>query len=168
MKTFPLVAAEIASGKPITTEEMGGPSAWIDYAGGPRDLSRRVPFSRVLNGQFPPGFFKDKVVVDRCLGPDPQGHRRDAHEPQRPDVRAPRSTRTPSLPLSTTSRSNRPRSALDLFLIALMGVIAPLASYRLSPYPRTRLSALLRRSPLPGLRAARLQLGAGSCPSSIR
>src|SRR5215203_2724009 len=34
MKTFPLVTAELASGKEITTEEMGGPSAWIDYAGG--------------------------------------------------------------------------------------------------------------------------------------
>src|SRR3954462_8787239 len=31
---FPRVAAEIASGKPVTTEQMGGPSAWIDYAGG--------------------------------------------------------------------------------------------------------------------------------------
>src|ERR671918_798864 len=62
METFPLVAAEIASGEKITTEEMGGPSAWIDYAGGVGSYPS-VPFSRVLNGQFSPGFFTDKVVV---------------------------------------------------------------------------------------------------------
>src|SRR5262249_15488894 len=45
METFPLVAAEIASGKPITTGEMGGPSAWIDYAGGAGTYPA-VPFSR--------------------------------------------------------------------------------------------------------------------------
>src|ERR671910_3351483 len=35
MKTFPLVAAEIASGEEVSTSDMGGERAWIDYAGPP-------------------------------------------------------------------------------------------------------------------------------------
>ncbi|MET0730184.1 MAG: CHASE2 domain-containing protein, partial [Solirubrobacterales bacterium] len=54
MKTLPIVAAEVASGSTITTSDMGGDHAWIDYAGPPGTYPA-VPFSRVVNGQFPPG-----------------------------------------------------------------------------------------------------------------
>ncbi len=66
LKTFPIVAAEFASGEEITTEDMGGPTAWIDYAGGPGTYPS-LPFSRALNGSFEPGTFKDKIVVDRSV-----------------------------------------------------------------------------------------------------
>ena len=131
METFPLVAAEIASGETITTDQMGGPSAWIDYAGGPGTYAS-VPFSRVLNGQFPPGFFNDKVVV---IG---------ASDPTLKDL-----AKTPAsgndLMSGAEINANAIATALDdfpfrstplgldLILIALMGLIAPLASYRLSP-----------------------------------
>src|SRR5262249_11522936 len=126
-----LVAAEIASGKPITTGEMGGPSAWIDYAGGAGTYPA-VPFSRVLTGQFPPGTFDDKVVV---VG---------ASDPTLKDVTETPMSRSP-LTSGAEVNANAIATALDgfplqstpvgfdLFLIALMGVIAPLASYRLSP-----------------------------------
>jgi adenylate cyclase len=131
METFPLVAAELASQKKITTDQMGGPSAWIDYAGGPGTYPSQ-PFSRVLNGQFPPGFFKDKVVV---VG---------ASDPTLKDVAQ---TPTSGNDLMSGSEINANAIAtalddfplrstplgLDLFLIALMGVLAPLASYGLSP-----------------------------------
>jgi adenylate cyclase len=131
MESFALVAAEIASGKPVTTDEMGGPSAWIDYAGGVGTYPS-VPFSRVLNGQFPAGFFKDKVVV---IG---------ASDPTLKDL-APTPTSGNDLMSGSEINANAIATALDgfplqstplgldLFLIALMGVIAPLASYRLSP-----------------------------------
>jgi adenylate cyclase len=131
METFPLVAAEIASGRPITTGQVGGPSAWIDYAGGPGTYES-IPFSRVLNGQFPPDFFKDKIVV---VG---------ASDPTLKDVAETPISRTDLMSgpeinanaiataLDDFSLQSTP-VGLDLFLIALMGIIAPLASYRLSP-----------------------------------
>jgi adenylate cyclase len=131
MKTFPIVTAEVASGKQITTGQMGGPTAWIDYAGGPGTYPA-IPFSRVLTGQFPPGTFDDKVVV---VG---------ASDPTLKDI-----AKTPMSRSDLTSGAEINANAIatgldgfplkstplgfDLFLIALMGVIAPLASYRLSP-----------------------------------
>ncbi len=131
MKTFPLVAAEMASGKTITEDQIGGPSAWIDYAGGVGTFPS-VPFSRVLNGQFPAGFFKDKVVV---VGASDPSLKDLAQTPTSgddlmsgPEINANAiSTALEDFPLKSTPLG------LDLFLIALMGIIAPVASYRLSP-----------------------------------
>ena len=131
METFPLVAAEIASGKQITTDQMGGPTSWIDYAGGPGTYPA-VPFSRVLTGQFPPGTFDDKVVV---VGASDPALKDIAETPMsRSDLTSGAeinanaiATALDGFPLKSTPLG------FDLFLIALMGVIAPLASYRLSP-----------------------------------
>ena len=131
MQTFPIVAAELASGKAITTEQMGGPTAWIDYAGGPGTYPA-VPFSRVLTGQFPPGTFDDKVVV---VGASDPALKDVAETPMsRSDLTSGAeinanaiATALDGFPLKSTPLG------FDLFLIALMGVIAPLASYRLSP-----------------------------------
>jgi adenylate cyclase len=132
MVTFPLVAAEVASGKAITTSDMGGDHAWIDYAGPPRTYPS-VPFSRVLNGQVPASFFKDKIVV---VG---------ASDPTLKDVVDTPVSGSDNLMSGSEVNANAIATALDdfplqsspvsfdLFLIALMGVIAPLASYRLSP-----------------------------------
>jgi adenylate cyclase len=141
METFPLVAAEIASGKTITTEEMGGPSAWIDYVGGVGTYPS-VPFSRVLNGQFEPGFFKDKVVV---IGASDPSLKDLAQTPTSEDdlmsgaeINANAiATALDDFPLQSTPLG------LDLFLIAVMGVIAPLASYRLSPIRALALGLLV-------------------------
>jgi adenylate cyclase len=132
METFPLVAAEVASGKPVTTSDMGGDSAWIDYAGPPGSY-QSVPFSRVLNGQFPPGFFKDKIVVVGASDPglkdvvdtptSGSDHLMSGSEVNANAI----ATALDGFPLQSTPL------ALDLFLITLMGILAPLASYRLSP-----------------------------------
>jgi adenylate cyclase len=131
METFPLVAAELATGQEVTTGEMGGPTAWIDYAGGVGAYPS-VPFSRVLNGQFPAGFFKDRIVV---IG---------ASDPSLKDL-APTPTSEDDLMSGAEINANAVATALDnfplqstplgldLLLIALMGVIAPVASYRLLP-----------------------------------
>jgi adenylate cyclase len=131
MKTFPLVTAEMASGKTITEDQMGGPSAWIDYAGGVGTFPS-APFSRVLNGQFPAGFFKDKVVVVGASDPTLKDL---AQTPTSGDDLMSGSeinanaiaTALDDFPLKSTALG------LDLFLIALTGIIAPVASYRLSP-----------------------------------
>ena len=131
METFPLVAAEIQSGDPITTGQKGGPSAWIDYAGGPGTYPS-IPFSRVLSGQFPPGFFEDKVVVIGASDPSLKDLAKTSTSRSDlmsgPEINANAiETALDEFPLQSTPLG------LDLFLISLMGVIAPLASYRLSP-----------------------------------
>jgi adenylate cyclase len=131
MEMFPLVAAEMASGKEITTEEMGGPSAWIDYAGGVGTYPS-VPFSRALNGQFPAGFFEDRIVVigasdpslkDLAKTPTSEDDLMSGAEINANAI----ATALDEFPLQSTPLG------LDLLLIAVMGVIAPVASYRLSP-----------------------------------
>jgi adenylate cyclase len=140
METFPLVAAEIASGKRVTTDEMGGPSAWIDYAGGPGTYPA-IPFSRVLTGQFPPGTFNDKVVVVGASDPtlkdvaETPMSRSDLTSGAEINANAV-ATALDGFPLKSTALG------FDLFLIALMGVIAPLASYRLSPLKALALGLL--------------------------
>jgi adenylate cyclase len=140
MKTFPLVAAELASGRQITEDEMGGPSAWIDYAGGVGTYPS-VPFSRALEGRFPPGFFKDKVVVvgasdptlkDLAQTPTSGNDLMSGAEINANAI----ATALDDFPLQSTPLG------LDLFLIALMGVIAPFASYRLSPMRALALALL--------------------------
>jgi adenylate cyclase len=132
MKTLPLVAAEVASGRTITTSDMGGDHAWIDYAGPPGTYPA-VPFSRVVNGQFPPGTFKNKVVVVGASDPTlkdvvdtPTSGSDNLMSGSEVNANA-IATALEGFPLQSTPL------ALDLFLIALMGIMAPLASYRLSP-----------------------------------
>jgi adenylate cyclase len=132
METLPLVAAEVASGEPITTADMGGDSAWIDYAGPPHTYPS-VPFSRVLNGQVQPGFFKDKIVVVGASDPTlkdvvdtPTSGADNLMSGSEVNANA-IATALDGFPLQSTPL------ALDLFLITLMGIIAPLASYGLSP-----------------------------------
>ena len=131
METFPLLAAELASGKPVTTDEMRGDSAWIDYAGGVGTYPS-IPFSRVLRGQFPAGFFKDKAVVigasDPTLKDLAQTPTSEDDLMSGPEINANAiATALDSFPLQSTPL------AIDLFLIALMGILVPVASYRLSP-----------------------------------
>jgi adenylate cyclase len=131
MESFPLVAAELASGKPVTTGEMGGDSAWIDYAGGVGAYPS-IPFSRVLNSQFPAGFFKDKIVVvgasDPTLKDLAQTPTSGSDLMSGPEINA----NAIATALDGFSLQSTP-VGIDLFLIALMGILVPVASYRISP-----------------------------------
>jgi adenylate cyclase len=62
LKTFALLAAERASGRTIRPSELGASTAWIDYTGPPGTV-RAQSFSHVMRGEFPPNFFRGKVVV---------------------------------------------------------------------------------------------------------
>ena len=68
---FAIVAAEIARDKLITTDEMGGDTQWIEYAGSPGTVTA-YPYSRVLKGTVPPSVFKDKIVVIGATAPSLQ------------------------------------------------------------------------------------------------
>jgi adenylate cyclase len=144
LKTFPLVAAEVAEGSEIEEDDLGGESAWIDFAGPPGTYPA-VSFSRVLNGEVDPQTFADKIVV---VG---------VSDPSFKDI-TPTSTASGDEPMSgQEAHANAIATALegfplqsvplgfDLLLIALMGLVAPAACYR-----------------LPTLRALALALGAGA------
>lgn len=142
LKTFPVATAETVLGRDLTEKDMGGKSAWVDFAGPPGTYPA-VSFSEVLNGEVDPGLFAGKIAV---VG---------ASDPSLKDI-SPTSTTSDALMSGPELEANAIATALDgfplqsapvgldLFLITLMGLVAPLASYRLSP-----------------LRALGLALGAG-------
>jgi adenylate cyclase len=164
LRTFPIVAAEIARGKPIAD---GGSNEWIDYAGPPGTVesvsfSRVLPFTVVRRGQGPrpwqvvsatghvvrqapteaaarriaralrvsPRIFKDKVVVIGATAPSLQ----DLHDTSTgplmpgPEIQANAiETALRGFPLQAAP------TWVNVLLIVLLGLIAPLASMRTKP-----------------------------------
>jgi adenylate cyclase len=130
LETFPLAAAETAEGGAIEKDELGGDSVWIDFAGPPGTYPA-VSFSQVLNGAIDPETFAEKLVI---VG---------VSDPSFKDITA-TSTASGDEPMSgqeahanaiATALEGFPLQSvplgLDLVLIALMGMVAPAACYRL-------------------------------------
>ncbi len=129
LKGFAIVGAEIADGRTIPIEEMGGNAQWIDYAGRPGTVNS-YSYSRVLNGKVPSRVFKDKVVVIGATAPSLQ------------DIHA---TPTGSVMSGPEIQANAISTALDGFplrslpdlwnivLIVALGLIVPLVSLRAGP-----------------------------------
>jgi adenylate cyclase len=138
LKTFSVVATEVANRRPVRPKLFGGHTAWIDYYG-PPDTIRAVSFSRVAQGKTPRGFFRNKIVV---VGPS---------APSLQDVH-PTSTTGSGLMSGAEIQANAigtVQAALPLqpapggvnvALIVLLGLVAPLASLRLSPLRAIALS----------------------------
>jgi CHASE2 domain-containing sensor protein len=61
LKSFPVRAAELVLGKPVSERHFPGNAAWIDYAGPPGTIPSHS-FSDVLAGRTPASAFKDKIV----------------------------------------------------------------------------------------------------------
>jgi adenylate cyclase len=134
LKTLAVVGNEVATGKPVGPEgfDEDKDTAWIDYYGPPGTI-RSVSFSKVVEGTTPPGTFRDKLVV---IGPS---------APSLQDVHPTSTTGADELmagaeiqatALDTVRRGLPLQSApagLDVVLIVLLGMIAPVASLRLSP-----------------------------------
>jgi len=142
-KTFPVVSAEMVLGEEITEGDLGGDSAWIDFAG-PPDTYPSVPFSRVLNGEVDPGMFAGKIVVVGASDPG----LKDIAETSTTDDGLMSGPEIEANAIATALNGFPLQSAplgVDLILIVLMGVVAPAASFR-----------------LPTLRAFGLALGAGA------
>jgi adenylate cyclase len=70
LKLFSVVAAERAGTKVDPKEFNNSPddTEWIDYVGGPGSIPK-VSFSRVMEGKFKPGTFKNKIVVVGATAP---------------------------------------------------------------------------------------------------
>ena len=134
LKTLAVAGTEVATGRPVSSDDFDArdDTAWIDYYGPPGTI-KSVSFSHVVQGKTPPGTFKDKVVV---IGPS---------APSLQDVHPTSTTGGDELmagaeiqasALDTVRRGLPLQSAprwLDVALIALLGMVAPLGSMRLSP-----------------------------------
>jgi adenylate cyclase len=140
LKTFGVATAEVADGETLKPSLFGGHPEWIDYYGPPGTI-RTVSFSRVLRDRLPKGFFRGKVVV---VGPT---------APSLQDLRATSTTGDDLMPGAEiqanaiqTVRRGLPLSELpgwlDVVLIAVLGVLGPLAMLTFGPL-RATLAALL-------------------------
>lgn len=128
LRTMPVVAYERGHGRPPSHAGFGSGGAWIDFAGGPGRLPT-VSFSDVLAKRFPANFFRGRIVVVGASAPSLQ----DVHptstsgagEMSGPEIQATAiDTLERGVPLRSASR------AIDLLLIALMGLAAPLIGTR--------------------------------------
>jgi adenylate cyclase len=129
LKGFALVAAELARGSPITTEEMGNDLQWIDYAGSPGTVTS-YSYSRVLNGKVPPSVFRDKVVIIGATAPSLQ----DIHATPTGAVMS--GPEIQANAISTALRAFPLRSLPTLWnivLIVALGLLVPLVSLRAGP-----------------------------------
>ena len=125
LKSFAVVAAEKALGHPI--KPFG--SHWIDFYGPPGRVPH-VSYSHVLEGETPPGFFRGKIVVIGASAPILQDVHAVSTGPLMPGPEIQASaigTALRGFPLSSSS------TALNVALILLLGLIAPVASLRYKP-----------------------------------
>ena len=129
LKGFAIVSAEIARGSPITRKEMGANDQWIEYAGSPGTVSS-YSYSRVLNGDVPPGVFKDKVVVIGATAPSLQ----DIHATPTGPVMSGPEIQANAIATALNSFPLRSLSTLwNIVLIVALGLVVPLVSLRAGP-----------------------------------
>jgi adenylate cyclase len=127
LKSFAVVAAERLSRRSV--EPFAPDDTWIDYFG-PAGTVPTYPLSRVADGDFRPGTFRDKIVVVGASAPTLQ----DLHavsfgdeEMPGPEIQANAiATVIDRLPLKSV------RGWLNFLLVLVLGMLAPLASLRLN------------------------------------
>jgi adenylate cyclase len=129
LKTLAVASAEVADGRPVSAREFSGAPAWIDYYG-PEGTFHKVSFSTVYLGDAPRGLFHDKIVVVGPSAPTLQDIHPTSTARQMPGAEVQASA------IETVLRGLPLRSSaawLDVALIVLMGIAAPLASARFGP-----------------------------------
>src|SRR5439155_20390981 len=107
----------------------GGCEAWIHYAG-PHGTDDSVSFSHVIRGHVPPGLCRNKIVVVGPTAPSlqdvhatPGGARMSGAEIEANAIE----TALRGFPLQSAS------SVVNILLIVLLGLIAPLLGLRWGP-----------------------------------
>ncbi len=131
LKNFALVAAETALGRRIDRSQLGGSTAWIDYAGPPGTIPA-VSFWRVAKGKFSRDRFRDKVVVVGAAALTIQ----DVHATSTSGSGLMAGVEVQGNEISTALRGFPLKGApgyLNVLLIVLLGLIAPAVSLRRSP-----------------------------------
>jgi adenylate cyclase len=128
LRTMPVVAYQRAFGHAPARSGFEPDGAWIDFAGPPRTVTT-VSFSRLLAHDFPSGVFRGRIVVVGASAPSLQ----DVHptstsgsdEMAGPEVQASAiNTLIHGAPLRQVP------GWIDIALIVLMAILAPLPSLR--------------------------------------
>lgn len=135
LKTLAVASAEVATGRKVSEDDFDArqTTAWIDYYGPPGTI-KSVPFSHAVQGKTPPGMFKDKVVVIGPSAPSLQ----DVHPTSTTGDDLMAGAEIQASALDTVLRGLPLKEAppwLDVALIVLLGMVAPVANRRLSPLP---------------------------------
>jgi adenylate cyclase len=132
LKGFAIVAAEEALGRPILLDELPDETPWIDYHGEPGTVET-ISFSRVYQGRFRDGAFRGKTVV--------VGARAESLQDVRPtSVASEQVMSGPEIQANAISTAVRGfpleegPAGLDVVLIVLLGLVAPVAALRVGAY----------------------------------
>ena len=129
LKSLAVVAAERASGKPLSPSQFPGGNALIDYRGGAGTF-RSVPFWQVLRGGVPASVFRDKIVVVGATAPSLQ----DFHATPTSGSDLMPGPEVQANAIWTALRGNPLTSApgwLTALAILVAALLAPLAALRL-------------------------------------
>lgn len=129
LETMPVVAYKRAFGRAPDRSGFEPDGAWINYVGPPRTI-RTVSFSRLLAREFEPDTFRNRIVVVGATAPSLHDvhptSTSGADEMSGPEVQASAiATLEAGIPLRSAPR------AVDLLLIMLFALVAPLAGMRL-------------------------------------
>src|SRR3954462_5234479 len=131
LKSFAIAVVERETGRPVSddifTDE--GKTAWIDYYGGPGSIPE-VPYWKVYKGLTPPGAFRGKTVVVGATDPVIK----DVFHTSTSGDELMSGPELQAHAIGTVRRGNPLRLAsdgVDVLLIVLLGLVAPLASLRL-------------------------------------
>jgi adenylate cyclase len=149
LETFAVAAVERARGRQVPEDAFPDP-AWIDYHG--RTNVRRIPFHRVVRGDFPPGTFRDQIVVVGATAPSLQ----DVHPTSVSGDEFMYGVEIHANAISTLLRDFPLREVpgwVTVALILLFGAVGPLIAVRFGP-----LRAAFIGLGLAGLYAAFVQL----------
>lgn len=132
MKTLGVATVEVGTGEEVDPGDADSEDGtWIDYLGPPGTIES-VSFSRVLRGRTPDGFFRDKYVLVGPSAPSLQ----DVHPTSVGSDQLMAGAEIQANAIDTVRRGFPLTSApggLDVALIVLLGMAAPLASLRFSP-----------------------------------
>jgi len=131
LRSFAVAALETSSGRRVSASTFDRGTLPIDFAGGPESIPA-VSFSKVLDGRFPLGTFAGKTVIVGASAPILQ----DVHNTATTNGAQMAGPEIWANAVSTLSRGVPLRDApawLDVLLIVLLGVLAPLGSLRLAP-----------------------------------
>ena len=132
MKTLGVATVEAATGREVEAGDAGsGDGTWIDYLGPPGTIES-VSYSRVVRGKMPKGFFSDKYVL---VGPTAESLQ-DIHPTSMAGEDLMSGAEIQANAIETVRREFPLTSApggLDIALIVLLGLAAPVASLRFSP-----------------------------------
>jgi adenylate cyclase len=149
LETFAVAAVERARERQVPEDAFPDP-AWIDYHG--RTNVRRIPFHRVVRGDFPPGTFRDQIVVVGATAPSLQ----DVHPTSVSGDEFMYGVEIHANAISTLLRDFPLREVpgwVTVALILLFGAVGPLIAVRFGP-----LRAAFIGLALAGLYAAFVQL----------